>query len=99
MFFLLTCGWFHSSIQAAFKPSLLSSKSPSTGAILESLRILPDDDQDGLVDVTGQLKALSDGELLDLNGRVKIAGLIDTCIDIVVGGAYLDDLYTTVDSS
>ncbi|KAK9896053.1 hypothetical protein P389DRAFT_73872 [Cystobasidium minutum MCA 4210] len=80
-------------IPSAFRPNTFnaatnrnSEDNRQTGAILESLRILPDDDNDGLVDVTGQLKALADGELLDLTGHVKVAGLLDTCVEVLIDG-------------
>ena len=56
----------------------------TTGAVLESLRILPDDDNDGLLDVKGSLKILEDGELLNLGGVVRVGDLVEACVDVVV---------------
>ena len=53
-------------------------------ALLQSLKILPDEDGDGLVDLQGQLKLLQDGELLDLTGRVKVGDLLDACVEVEV---------------
>lgn len=66
---------------------------------MESLRILPDDDNDGLVDVSGQLKALEDGSLLDLTGHVKVAGLLDTCVEVLVSSLILHLLYYQISDS
>lgn len=85
------------SLQSAFRPNTFNAatnrnnndNNRQTGAILESLRILPDDDNDGLVDVTGQLKALDDGGLLDLTGHVRVAGLLDTCVEVLVSSPTL----------
>lgn len=53
-------------------------------ALLQSLKILPDEDGDGLVDLKGQLKLLEDGELIDLKGRVKVGDIIDACVEVEV---------------
>lgn len=58
----------------------------TTGAVLESLRILPDDDNDGLLDVKGSLKVLEDGELLNLGGVVRVGDLVEACVDVVIDG-------------
>ena len=54
--------------------------------VLQSIHILPDDDNDGLLDLEGKLKVLKNGELLDLGGVVRVGNVLDACVEVVVGG-------------
>ncbi|CAD6576089.1 MAG: hypothetical protein CYPHOPRED_005868 [Cyphobasidiales sp. Tagirdzhanova-0007] len=54
--------------------------------VLQSIHILPDDDNDGLLDLEGKLKVLKNGELLDLGGVVRVGNVLDACVEVVVDG-------------